>query len=105
MKISTIVASALIVAGFASQSFAAAPEAIFKRCTVCHGKNAEKVPPGGTKITADLTADEIKSSLKGYKAGTYGGKMKASMIGQVKSLSDADIDALADYIVTNFGKK
>lgn len=102
MKISKIVSATLLVAFAASLSFAAKPEVIFKRCTVCHGKNSEKVPPGGTIITATLKPEEIKKSLRGYKDGTYGGKMKASMIGQVKSLSDEDIDAMGDYIYNNF---
>ncbi|MFV0480409.1 MAG: c-type cytochrome [Campylobacteraceae bacterium] len=105
MKIFTIVATVLIVSSFATQSFAAKPENLYKRCAVCHGKSAEKVPPGGTKITADLSLEEIKTSLRGYKDGTYGGRMKASMIGQVKSLSEEDIDSLAEYIAKNFGKK
>lgn len=96
------IVAGLILASAATISMAAAPEAIFKRCVVCHGKSAEKVPPGGTVITAKLTAEEIKKALHGYKDGTYGGKMKASMIGQVKPLSNEDIDAVADYLFTNF---
>lgn len=105
MKFTKLLCALAIVAGSFSMVSAAAPENIFKRCTVCHGKKAERVPPGGTVITAKLSADEIKKSLKGYKDGTYGGKMKASMIGQVKSLSDEDIDAIAHYIYDNFNIK
>jgi cytochrome c553 len=102
MKIVKLLTIAALVGGAFTFVSAAAPENIFKRCTVCHGKQAEKVPPGGTVITAKLSAEEIKKSLNGYKSGTYGGKMKASMTGQVKSLSNEDIDALGDYIFKNF---
>ena len=103
MKIVKLLTAAALIGGaFTLASADPKPENIFKRCTVCHGKQAEKVPPGGTVITAKLTADEIKKSLKGYKDGTYGGKMKASMIGQVKSLNEEDIDAIAEYIYKNY---
>ncbi len=106
MKIVKLLTAAALIGGaFSLASAAPKPENVFKRCTVCHGQKAEKVPPGGTVITAKLGADEIKKSLKGYKDGTYGGKMKASMVGQVKSLSNEDIDAVADYIFNNFHTK
>ena len=52
------------------------------KCAGCHGANGEK------------------AALNGYKAGTFGGAMKGMMEAQVKALSDADIDALAN----KFGK-
>jgi len=67
-------------------------------CAGCHGKNFEKKALGKSKIVKDMSKEDIVKALKGYKAGTYGGAMKATMVGQVKALSDADIEALASQI-------
>jgi len=74
---------------------------IFKKCAACHGSNGEKVALGKSKVIKELSKDEIVTALKGFKDGTYGGSMKALMKGQIASLSDADIEAVAEYI----GKK
>ncbi|MDR1554694.1 MAG: c-type cytochrome [Campylobacteraceae bacterium] len=103
MKIGKIIAATVLIAGAATMVSAADSATIFKRCIVCHGKSAEKVPPGGTIVSATLTAEEIKTSLKLYKTNKdHGGKMKVSMQAQMKSLSDEDIDAISDYIFKNF---
>ncbi|ADG93552.1 putative cytochrome c [Arcobacter nitrofigilis DSM 7299] len=70
----------------------------FAKCVGCHGANGEKVALGKSKIIKDMTKAEIVTALKGYKDGTYGGPMKGLMKGQVTSLSDADIQAIADKI-------
>ena len=67
-------------------------------CTGCHGKNFEKHAMGKSKVVKDMSKADIVAALKGYKAGTYGGAMKGIMKGQVASLSDADIQAMADSI-------
>jgi len=36
--------------------------------------------------------------MKGYKTGTYGGAMKGVMTGQVKSLTDSQMEAIAGVI-------
>lgn len=103
MRMVKIITTALFVAGSLSFASAATAEANFKRCIACHGVKAEKVPPGGTIASATLKADEIKKTLRGYKNDkTYGGKMKMTMQLQVKPFSEEDLDALADYIFTNF---
>jgi len=48
-----------------------------------------------------MTKEEIVAALKGYKDGSYGGPMKGMMKGQVASLSDADMAAIADSIKGN----
>ena len=73
----------------------------YAKCVACHGANGDKVALGKSKVMTELTKDEIISSLKGYQDGTYGGPMKGVMIPQVKSLSDADIEEIAE----RFGKK
>ncbi|RXJ79147.1 c-type cytochrome [Arcobacter sp. F2176] len=70
----------------------------YAKCVACHGANGEKAALGKSKIMKDMTKAEIVSALKGYKDGTYGGPMKGLMKGQVASLSDADIQAIADKI-------
>ena len=67
-------------------------------CAGCHGKNFEKHAMGKSKVVKDMSKADIVAALKGYKAGTYGGAMKGIMKGQVASLSDADIQAIADSI-------
>ena len=69
-------------------------------CAGCHGANFEKKAMGVSKIVKDLSKADIVTALKGYKAGTYGGAMKGVMAGQVASLDDATIEAIA----TKFGK-
>jgi cytochrome c len=103
VKIGKIIVAALFVVGAVSFASAATAEANFKRCIACHGTKAEKVPPGGTIASATLLKDELKKTLRAYKNDKeYGGKMKATMQMQVKPFSEEDLDALADYIFTNF---
>ena len=64
-------------------------------CKGCHGQSWEKSALGKSKIVADMTHADIAASLKGYKAGTYGGPMKGLMKGQVAKYSDADLDAFS----------
>ncbi|QDF28187.1 c-type cytochrome [Halarcobacter anaerophilus] len=70
----------------------------YARCVSCHGANGEKVALGKSKIIKDMTKAEIITALKGYKDGSYGGAMKGLMKGQVSSLSDVDIDTIANQI-------
>jgi len=69
-----------------------------KVCAGCHGANFEKKAMGVSKIVKDLPKDEIVKALKGYKAGTFGGAMKAVMAGQAKALSDENIEEIATQI-------
>jgi cytochrome c553 len=71
---------------------------LFKKCAACHGANAEKSALGKSQVIAGWDATKVADALKGYKAGTYGGAMAGLMKGQVATLSDADIQALAEYI-------
>ncbi len=67
-------------------------------CVGCHGADFGKAALGKSKIVKDMSKEEIIAALKGYKAGTFGGPMKSVMQGQVKALSDADIEAIAAEI-------
>ena len=67
-------------------------------CAGCHGQSFEKKAMGKSKIVKDMSKEDIVKALKGYKDGSYGGAMKGIMKGQVASLSDADMSAIADAI-------
>lgn len=71
---------------------------LFKKCAGCHGMKAEKKALGKSHVIQGWEVSKIKTALKGYQNGTYGGPMKAVMKGQAASLKDADIKALAKYI-------
>lgn len=94
----------LLVCLFGAASLMAADgAALYKKCQVCHGVNGEKVPPGSKAKTTvnSLPKDEIVKNLQGYKAKTL--NMFGAgpiMQGQAQSLSEDDMKAVADYIVT-----
>ena len=67
-------------------------------CVGCHGANFEKAAMGKSKIVKDMSEADIVTALKGYKDGSYGGDMKGMMKGQVASLSEADMTAIAASI-------
>ena len=75
--------------------------AIYKKCIACHGVNGEKVAPGskGNVTIGGMDKAELVTQLKGYVAGTAdNGGAKAIMYAQVKGFTEADIEAVADYI-------
>lgn len=71
---------------------------IFMTCAACHGKNAQKVAMGKSKIIKGWDSAKVLAALNGYKAGTYGGTMKGLMKGQVSKLNDLDMAKVAEYI-------
>ena len=71
---------------------------LFMACSSCHGAKAEKKALGKSQIIAGWDSAKTLNALQGYKEGTYGGAMKAVMKGQAAKLSDAEMNALADYI-------
>jgi len=71
---------------------------IFVVCSSCHGSHAQNKALGKSQVIQGWKASKIEDALKGYKAGTYGGTMKAVMKGQASKLSDAQIQAVAAYI-------
>ncbi|BCZ19259.1 Cytochrome c-553 [Helicobacter sp. NHP19-012] len=80
---------------------AAQPAEIIKRCAGCHGPSMDRKAFGKGHVVNTLDSATIKEDLMGYKAGTlnrYGAG--GVMHGQAKSLSDADIEALAKFIPT-----
>ncbi len=88
----------IVTSLFACSVFAADGAALYKKCSTCHGANGEKPALGKSKIIKDMTKADFIAAMKGYKDGSYGGAMKGLMKGQVTSLSDADIEAIANVI-------
>ncbi len=90
------------VSGLVTLLSAAAPADIIKtKCQSCHGANMEKQALGKSKITNQMTPEEIKKDLVGYKAKTlnhFG--LGATMWGIAAGLSDQEIDELSKYIPT-----
>lgn len=94
----------LLGLAFASSCLMAADgAAIYKKCIACHGVNGERVAPGtkGDVKIGGKPKDYLVEQLKGYAAGTAdNGGAKAIMYANMKAfkLTDADIEAVADYI-------
>ena len=86
-----VIATSLLVA---SVAFAGS----YDKCVTCHGANGEKAALGKSKIIKDMTKADFVSALKGYKDGTYGGAQKALMAGQVKGMTEATMNEIADLI-------
>lgn len=95
---------AIFIVAFGFTGLVAADGAtLYKKCTVCHGAAGDKIPPGSksTIVVNTLSKDKIIKNLKGYKAKTlnqYGAG--PLMWGQAANLSDTDMEALANYIIT-----
>ncbi len=88
-----------LAAATAVSLMAADGATLAKKCAGCHGAHFEKKALGKSAVVKGWPKEKIVEALKGYKAGTrnvYG--MGALMKAQVAALSDADIEALADYI-------
>lgn len=88
----------LCALGLASMLFAEVP-AVYKKCVTCHGADGKKVGVA-PKAIAGLSKEEALNFLKGYKDKTIKTPKANTMYIQVKNLSDADMNALADYIAT-----
>jgi len=73
--------------------------ALYKKCISCHGAAGEKKALGKSIIIKDMSKADFVASMKGYKAGTYGGPMKAVMKGQVATLTEPQMEEIANYIV------
>ncbi len=89
---------ALMLAGAASLVMADGA-ALFKKCAGCHGAKGEKKALGKSAVIGGMDVATLVEDLKEYKAGKRNAHgMGMMMKSQVKSLSDADIQALAEYI-------
>ena len=91
------IAIAMLFAG--STLLMADGAAIFAKCAGCHGQKGEKAALGKSAVIQGMDAAKLEELIKGYKAGTLNQHgMGTLMNGQVKSMSDEDIKAVAEYI-------
>lgn len=88
----------LVSLACATSIFAADGATLFKTCIACHGAKAEKSALNKSQVIAGWDAAKITAALNGYKDGSYGGAMKATMAPQVKNLDAESIATLAKYI-------
>jgi len=73
--------------------------ALFAKCKSCHGADGKTKALGKSEVIAGQNADDLVKKLTEYKAGTRNvAGMGTLMKGQVGSMSDEDIKALATYI-------
>lgn len=89
---------ALCALGLTSMLFAEVP-AVYKKCVTCHGADGKKVGVA-PKAIAGLSKEEALQFLHGYKDKTIKTPKANTMYIQVKNLSDADMEALAEYMAT-----
>ena len=73
---------------------------LYGKCISCHGATAQNKALGQSQVIKGWSEEKIFNALKGYKDGTYGGMMKGVMKGQVGSLSDKELEALAKHIAS-----
>ena len=79
----------------------AAGAALYGKCAGCHGKDGKTKALGKSAVIAGQDTAALVESIKGYKAGTRNvNGMGTLMKGQVGSMSDSDIEAVAAYIST-----
>ncbi len=98
-------AAAASVAQKATEAVAAVTEsgpdgkALFAKCAGCHGADGKTKAMGKAPVLAGQSAADLESKIAAYKAGTRNEHgMGMLMKGQVASMSDADIKAVAAYI-------
>ena len=87
----------IIITSIATLALATASMAAVngKACISCHGADWSKKALGKSAVVSDMTHAEIATALKGYKDGSYGGKMKGLMKGQIGKYSDTELEAFA----------
>ena len=73
--------------------------AAYAKCAGCHGADGKTKALGKSPVIAGQTKEELVTKINGYKAGTINvAGMGTLMKGQVASMDDAAIDAVAAYI-------
>ena len=74
-------------------------KAIYAKCVSCHGADGKTKALGKSEVIAGQSAADLEKKIQEYKAGTRNvAGMGMLMKGQVASLSDEDIKAVAEYI-------
>ncbi len=83
-----------------SSLIASQGEEIFKkRCSVCHGKNAQKSSLGVSKVIAGWKSDKIIEKLKAYKSGKFDQYGFGNMMrNRATKLTEKQMKSVAEYI-------
>jgi len=92
----------------ATEAAAAAPAAVsstptapaaYAKCKGCHGADGKTKALGKSAVIAGQDKAALVTAMNEYKAGTRNvAGMGMLMKGQVASMSDADMEAVADYL-------
>jgi cytochrome c553 len=101
IKALAIVSIVSVSSMFAAEKAADGAAMFNKYCKQCHGEKGEKHVAGKTAQISALPKDVIVKSLKEYRSGkrsTHG--MGQVMKSEVLKNTDAELEALADYIVS-----
>lgn len=93
----TLTKSIVVTALFCGITAQATP--LYTKCVACHGSTGEKSALNKSLIIKDMSKADFVSAMKGYKDGSYGKDQKALMKVQVTTLSDAQIEEIASFIV------
>jgi len=73
--------------------------AAYDKCKGCHGDDGKTAALGKSAIIAGQSKEAIIASMNAYKAGTKNEVgMGALMKGQAASMSDEEIEAVAEYL-------
>jgi len=101
VKESAAAATATAATAVAGAATNVAGAAAFAKCAGCHGADGKTKALGKSQVIAGQSKEELITKINGYKAGTLNtAGMGTLMKGQVGSMSDTDIDAVAGYIST-----
>lgn len=92
-----IITKSLIIATTLAIGAQATP--LYTKCVACHGTSGEKAALNKSLIIKDMSKADFITAMKGYKDGSYGKDQKALMKAQVTTLSDAQIEEIASFIV------
>ncbi|MDD5159865.1 MAG: c-type cytochrome [Sulfuricurvum sp.] len=87
----------LLVLGISAIMAADSAKLYGAKCAECHGMDGKDTSVAGKAIAGGSGA---LAKLTGYKNGTFGGDQKVIMEGNVATLSDADMKAIASYVDT-----
>lgn len=82
-----------------AMSDTSAGEAVYAKCSGCHGKDGKTKALGKSEVIAGQSAQDLEKKMAEYKAGTRDvAGMGTLMSGQLASMSDEDIEAVSAYI-------
>ncbi|MGM0622546.1 MAG: c-type cytochrome [Campylobacterota bacterium] len=71
-----------------------------RRCQSCHGENADIKSYNRSRPLVDLSEDEFKNAIKGYKNGTYDRGQAFIMQPHARSMRTSQIQEVIAYINT-----